>query len=85
MKEKEKQLTLFENKEWWEDHWQDMPEFIQNDLRPYGEITVKFRNRKDFESFKAAISQPITEKTKAIWYPEMKYNKTNHMRYVDES
>jgi hypothetical protein len=80
-----KQLDLFESKEWWEEEWQNMPEFIQDDLTSFRCINVHFRNRKDVEKFSKLIGQPITPKQKAIWYPEKKIRRYAHKRYVDES
>lgn len=51
------------------EEWDDMPEFDQDDLRPYKSVLVHFETEKDMESFAKFHSQNITEKTKYIWYP----------------
>jgi len=52
--------------------WTDMPEFNQEDLRPKNQIIVSFKNAEDREAFANLLGQKITEKTKSLWYPEVK-------------
>ena len=52
--------------------WTDMPEFNQEDLRPKHQIIVSFKNAEDREAFANLLGQKITEKTKSLWYPEVK-------------
>ncbi len=40
------QKSIFDKGEWWEDEWQDMPEFSHEDLQPYQTIYVHFEDRK---------------------------------------
>ena len=35
MSKKNNQKKLFDIPEWWKEHWQGMPEFIQEDMTPY--------------------------------------------------
>ena len=74
-----------ENKsEWWEEYWQDMPEFNQKDLTPYKTIYIHFRNEKDIENFSKLINQKITDLTKYIWYPKSKLEKPSNFVYIQE-
>jgi len=79
------QLSLFEEKEWWEDEWQDMPEFIQKDLQPYQTILLHFPNRKSKDEFAELVKQKITSKTKFLWYPAQEIRTITDKRYVDEN
>lgn len=56
----------------WKKEWQDMPEFIQEDLTPFKSVIVHFENREDMDSFAKLVEQRITKKTKFIWYPKVK-------------
>jgi hypothetical protein len=77
------QINLFEMKEWWEDEWQDMPEFVQENLKPFRTVYLHFKNREDMEAFEKLTDQKITPKTKFVWYPKVaKYNRFSK-RYVD--
>jgi hypothetical protein len=73
------------NDEFWQDEWQDMPEFIQEDLTSKRKIIVHFRNDEDVEKFAELIGQKITPKQSSLWYPHMPPRRYANNRYVDES
>ena len=80
------QDSLFEDLEKdWEADWHGMPEYVQEDLRPYHSVNVRFRNQEDFDQFKKLIDQYISPKQKAFWFPKMDHRVTSDKRYVDES
>ena len=54
----------------WDSHWKGMPEFHQEDLRPWQSIIVHFADLEDRRQFAELIKQRITNKTKFIWYPQ---------------
>lgn len=80
MKE-DNQGTLFDKGEWWEEEWQGMPEFIQEDQSAFKEIVIKFRNRDDMEAFMKIIDQKFTMQTKSVWHPKLEIKKISHLRY----
>tara|TARA_R100000654_G_scaffold67426_1_gene95976 strand:+ start:62 stop:307 length:246 start_codon:yes stop_codon:yes gene_type:complete len=80
-----KQTNLFNNENFYEEHWQDMPEFYQEDLTSYRKIIVHFRNDKDVEKFAELVNQKITPKMPSLWFPEMKKRMRTHKLYIDES
>ena len=53
----------------WEQHWQGMPEYDQEDLSAYRTISIHFRNENDVNIFADLVDQKITQRTKSIWYP----------------
>lgn len=61
--------------------WEDMPEYNQEDLLAYKTVYVHFRNEKDFKDFQNFINQPMTDKTKSIWYPKQEDMDTESKRY----
>ena len=67
----------------WQEEWVDMPEFHQEDLRPFRVINIRFRNEKDVENFAQLVNQKISPKQKALWFPEAAYRKASPYRYVD--
>lgn len=79
--EKNGQIPLINIGEWWEEHWKQMPEFVQKDLQPWKSIYVHFENREDMEAFEKLVGQRVNLTTKFIWYPEATRSKT--MRYED--
>ena len=79
---KDKQNSLFEVGEWWEEAWQGMPEFIQEDLEPFKTVYVHFKNRKDMDKFAKLVDQNLTTKTQSIWYPETEIVSYKDKRYI---
>ena len=83
-----KQGFLFEqladNAEWMEE-WQDMPEFIQEDLTSCRAIKVHFKTEEDALAFGELIGQKITPKLKSLWFPKAKLRRYADKRYIDES
>ena len=52
MTDTHKQKKLFEEEdEHWTKEWQDMPEFIQEDLTSFRKIVVHFKNNDDADKF----------------------------------
>jgi len=84
MKE-QRQATLFDMPEWWEEHWQDMPEFQQDDQTAYKQVIVNFQTLEDMEQFAALLGQRLTLHTKSIWYPEVKPADLLRFQYQEES
>jgi len=70
--------------ETWRDHWQDMPEFEQNDNAPYKTINVHFRTKEDYEDFSKKIEQSLTIKTKSIWHPKLDITKNSLLRWMED-
>ena len=67
----------------WEEEWQGMPEFVQEDKMPFRTIYVHFENQQDLEEFAELVDQRITSKTKFIWYPKAKIEELIKLRCVD--
>lgn len=67
----------------WEDHWQDMPEYVSEDQR-YTTVRVQFRNKEDFEEFQKLIGQKLTEKTQGIWFPPLEKEQNFLMRWIED-
>jgi hypothetical protein len=53
-----------------DDVWQGMPECENEELDKY-KVIVHFKTPEDREEFFQAIGQECTDKTKAIWFPEV--------------
>ena len=83
-KKKVSAKRFFKSPEWWEEHWQDMPEFSQKDLSPVRTILIHFSNENDIDDFAKLIDHRITKKTKYIWFPKADIKTMMDKRYVDE-
>ena len=64
-----KQINLFDIKKTWQEHWEGMPEFIQEKKEPFSKITIRFETEDDLNDFAKLIGQKLTPKTKSIWHP----------------
>lgn len=49
--------------------WVGMPEFIQEEKKPFAAINIRFRNQEDLDKFALLIEQKLTCKTKSAWFP----------------
>jgi len=78
-----RQQNLFEEEE--ENHWEGMPEFIQEKQEPYAKIIIRFRCENDLQDFAAKIGQKLTKKTKSLWHPELIRGLNRNKRYKSES
>lgn len=79
------QYSLFSKGESWEEQWQGMPEFKQENIEPYRTLYVHFETRDDLIAFLKIIKQEVTPETKSIWYPEATINDFSKIRYVHDS
>lgn len=79
-----KQRDLFNEvvKEDWEREWKNMPEFVQEDKRPFKQIIVNFRNEEDVKDFSKVIGQKLTLSTKSVSFPKMDKEKPQNYLYT---
>jgi hypothetical protein len=68
----------------WHEHWQSMPEFIQEKKSPFAQIIFRFACEEDLSDFAELIGQPLTPKTKSAWHPRLVRGLNSRKRYVDE-
>ena len=78
------QQSLFAKGEWWEDDWQGMPDFKQDDLSPIKQIIVSFATWDDMHKFAELVRQTVTPDTQSIWYPKAEIETYSDKRYKDE-
>lgn len=52
------------------DEWNNMPEYEQDDATAWKQLVINFENIDDLTNFANLVEQPVTEKTKSIWYPK---------------
>jgi hypothetical protein len=50
--------------------WKGMPAFEQENKAAYQSIHVHFKSKEDVEAFSRLINQTLTDRTRAIWYPQ---------------
>lgn len=58
-----------------EDHWFDMPEFVQGSKAAVKRVWLNFETEDDMEEFNKVTGLNITMKTKGVFYPIRKSKK----------
>lgn len=71
--------VILQNKE-----WKGMPECKSDDLEPWKQVIVSFKNREAMEQFSKLIGQKVIFTTPSIWFPKNEVVEVKNMRYVDE-
>jgi hypothetical protein len=57
------------HREPWQDHWKGMPEFVQENQKPFKTLLVHFASQADVDAFAELVKKKISTK-KYIWYPK---------------
>jgi len=65
------------------DEWLEMPEFVQNDKKPFAQIIFRFSTEQDLTDFANLIGQKLTVKTKSAWHPELVRGVNTGKRWVN--
>ena len=68
----------------WKKQWVGMPEFEQEENKPFMKISMSFRNEEDYIEFAKMVEQNLTTKTKSIWYPKLDRSANTLLRWVEE-
>lgn len=68
----------------WKEHWVGMPEFTQEENKPFKRITISFQTEDDYKAFAVFIDQKLTNKTKSIWFPKLNKSKNSLLRWIEE-
>ncbi len=80
------QPLLFDNPPAWVDMWQGMPEYRQEDLKPWKSINVHFRNEEDYQAFIRLLGQKRSPSANqnSCWYPEAELGVYRDKRIASE-
>lgn len=65
------------------DLWQGMPEFQNDDIKPFRSLVVHFKSQEALDDFLRLIGQVITDKTKWIFHPKQPYAELKREQMVD--
>jgi len=77
-----KESNLFpEHQDFTDKEWNGMPEFNQENLAPIKQLIVSFKSYEDYKEFAEIIDQPLTTKTKSVWYPKAEIGLAHDKRY----
>lgn len=65
--------------------WVDMPEFIQEKQEPFAKIIIRVNSAEDLVELSRRLEQPLTSKTKSIWFPFQSHWGLDKKIWVNES
>lgn len=68
----------------WKKHWVGMPEFENEAKKAHKSLTIHFRNEEDYQEFSQLVEQPLTRKSKSIWYPALSNYKNSLLRWIED-
>lgn len=68
-----------------EEEWDNMPEFVQEELGVFHTIKVHFKTLDDLSAFAKLIEQNISEQTTFIYYPKQINEDLTQYKVIDES
>ena len=74
---------LFEKGEWWEDSYEGMPAFEQEDQQPWKSVIVHFENAEDMADFAKRIDQKVGPRTRSMWHPEAEIGLMSDKCFID--
>jgi hypothetical protein len=63
--------ALFDLDPDWKKQWEGMPEYYQENKKPYQSINVHFKTKEDRDAFAELVGQKITDQTKGMSYPKV--------------
>ena len=66
------------------EEWENMPEFIQEQVDVFFKVILRVRNKEDLEKLCKLLDQDIKVTSKSIWYPKLVHQDHFNNRYVDE-
>lgn len=62
--------------------WTGMPEFQQDDKRPFRTLPIHFKDQAAVDAFAELIGQKITENTRFVWFPRIEIERYADKAYV---
>lgn len=70
--------------EFYDQHWQNMPEYNQPDNGAYRQLIINFQDEAAVKNFESIIGQSLTKKTKSIWFPKREQNNVSELFWIEE-
>jgi len=67
------------------DHWVGMPSCENKNLGAFKKVQVNFATKEDMLKLSKIIGQPITAKTRSVWYPSEPMQASLDKRWSDKS
>lgn len=80
------QFKLFDDDDFWEKEWKDMPSFSMTPEVPLHTIKLQFKTKEDMETFSKLINQDVKKSKETYWFPKLNRSAFSDKKYyTDES
>lgn len=80
------QLKMFEEDDFWNKEWVDMPSFNMTPETPLHSINLHFKTEKDMVEFSKLIKQEVKKSKENYWFPKLNRCAVSEKKYyTDES
>lgn len=80
------QIKLFDEDDFWQKEWREMPEFIMTPEVPVLTIKLNFKTKEDIKKFSEIFGQEIKFTQENYWFPKLNRCAISHLKYYgDES
>ena len=80
-----KQINLFEEENFWEKEWQDMPSFKMTPEVPMHTIKLHFKTEKDMQDFSKLINQDVKKSKENYWFPKLNRSAFSSKKYYTKN
>jgi hypothetical protein len=80
------QIKLFDEDDFWQKEWREMPEFIMTPEVPVLTIKLNFKTKEDIKKFSEIFGQEIKFTQENYWFPKLNRCAISDLKYYgDES
>lgn len=79
-----KQGKLFEEDDFWENEWKDMPSFSMTPEVPLHTIKLHFKTEEDMALFSELINQEVKKSKENYWFPKLNRSAFSDKKYYTD-
>jgi hypothetical protein len=76
-----KQFKMFEDEDFWEKEWVDMPSFSMSPEIPVHTISLHFKTETDMIEFSKLIKQDVKKSKENYWFPKLNRCAVSEKKY----
>jgi len=75
---------LFDDKDFWDEEWQDMPSFSMKPEIPLHTIKLHFKTKNDMIAFSELINQDVKKSKENYWFPKLNRSAFSEKKYYNK-
>lgn len=78
------QKNLFDEEDFWEKEWKDMPSFSMTPEVPLHTIKLHFKTEEDMIDFSKLIGQEVKKTKENYWFPKLNRSAFSDKKYYTD-